>query len=216
MEVKAVIWDWDGTLVDSFSACFKTTKKIFSLFEKNITEEEYVKNFYPNWYKMYENFGIEKELWEVIDSLWYKHFDYSEVKWREGAEENLRLIKDLGIKQGVVTASTRRDINEESKYLRPERYIDKFICFEDAEKKKPDPEPLFKILEIFKVKPEECIYIGDTAGDIIMGKKAGIKYVLAIISPFSKIDDLERENPHYIFKDLKELLNFWRNILSKI
>lgn len=214
MEIKAVIWDWDGTLVDSFSLCFNATKEVLSLFGINISLEEYRKNFTPNWYKMYENFGLKREYWEIADNLWYKYFDHSSIQWRDGALENLSLLKNYGIKQGVVTASTRLDIEKESIHLKPERFIDCFITWEDSSKKKPDPESLIKILKIFKVKPEESIYIGDTAGDIIMGKKAKVKLVIAISSFFNKREEVLKASPNYFFDDLWELFKFWEKILK--
>ncbi|MCX7942280.1 MAG: HAD family hydrolase [Dictyoglomaceae bacterium] len=214
MEIKGIIWDWDGTLVDSFLACFNATKKVLSLFGIDISLEEYRKNFAPNWYEMYKNFGLKKEYWGMADNLWYKYFDHSCIQWRDGALENLSFIKNHGIKQGVVTASTRLDIEKESYYLKPERFIDCFITWEDSLKKKPDPESLFKILEILNLKPEESVYIGDTVGDIMMGKKAKVKLVIAIQSSFNKKEELIKNSPDFHFENLWDLLKFWEKILK--
>ncbi|MGB9857640.1 MAG: HAD family hydrolase [Dictyoglomaceae bacterium] len=212
MKIKTVIWDWDGTLIDSFFACYRATKDILSLFGINLSKEEYTKNFIPNWYEMYERFGLKREYWQIVDNLWYKYFDYSSVKWREGAIENLEFLRDLGIRQGVVTASTKKDIEKESIYLKPERFIEHFICWEDSIKKKPDPEPLFKILEILNIKPEETVYIGDTTEDIIMGKRAKVKLVIAVHSCFDEKEDLMKASPDYFFENLFDLLSFWKNL----
>lgn len=209
MEIKAVIWDWDGTLVDSFFTCYKATRDILSLFGINLSLEEYTKNFVPNWYKMYKNFGLKKDYWKTADSLWYKYFDHSSIKWREGALENLEFLKNLGIKQGVVTASTRIDIEKESIHLKPERFINYFICWDDSQKAKPNPKPLLNILEVLKVKPEESIYVGDTVEDIIMGKRAKVKLVIAVQSYFNEKEELLKTFPNYFFENLWELLKFW-------
>ncbi len=209
MEVKAIIWDWDGTLVDSFFQCFNTTKRVLSLFGINISMEEYIENFAPNWYKMYENLGLKKEYWETADNLWYKYFDHSCIQWREGALENLSFLKKLGIKQAVVTASTRLDIEKESIYLKPERFIDYFITWEDSSKKKPDPEPLVRALEKLKVENKDIFYTGDTTSDIIMGKNAGVK-TIAIPSLFNKKENLIKAKPDYYFENLWDLLDFWK------
>jgi HAD superfamily hydrolase (TIGR01549 family) len=161
---------------------------------------------------MYERFGLKREYWEIADKLWYKYFDHSSVNWREGALENLEYIKSKGIRQGVVTASTRKDIEKEAIYLKPERFIDHFLCWDDCQKTKPEPEPLLNILEILDVSPENSVYIGDTAEDIKMGKMANV-LTIGISSLFNKKEDLLRENPDYFFNDLFELLNFWKTIL---
>lgn len=211
MELKGVIFDWDGTLVDSFLACIKATKEIFSLYGVEFNEQKYRENFSPNWYEIYKNHGVPEEHWRDIDILWKKYFDYSFVKWREGAEENLSFLKNLGLKLGVVTASTKKDIEEETPYLHPERYIDEWIVWEDSERPKPDSLPLEKILKKLNLSPFEVIYIGDTYQDILMGKRLKI-LTIGINSPFSTPEKIASVNPNFHFNDLYELLNFWKDL----
>jgi len=212
MELKGVIFDWDGTLADSFLACIKATKEIFSMHGVELDEERYRENFSPNWYEIYKNHGIPEECWENIDILWRNYFDYSLVKWREGAEENLSFLKKFGLKIGVVTASTRRDIEEEIPYLHPERYIDEWIVWEDSERPKPDPLPLEKILKKLDLSPLEVIYVGDTSQDIVMGKRLNI-LTIGINSPFTTPEKISLANPNFHFNDLFELLGFWKDLL---
>jgi HAD superfamily hydrolase (TIGR01509 family) len=212
MELKGVIWDWDGTLVDSYEACIVTTKKIFSLFGIEVKEEEYRKNFSPNWYEIYENHGLPKEYWEKVDELWKKYFDYSLVRWREKAEEILNFLKSFGLKLGVVTASTRKDIESETPYLHPERFIDEWIFWEDSEKPKPDPMPLKKMLLKMNLSPYEIIYIGDAPQDILMGKSLKV-ITIGVHSPFVSPKRLEEASPNFIFKDLNEILYFFKDLL---
>ncbi len=211
MELKGIIFDWDGTLVDSFPACIKATKEIFKKFGFNISEEEYREKFSPNWYDIYRKHNIPKKYWKEIDLLWKDYFDYSLVKWREGAIENLTFLKKLNLKIGVVTASTKEDIEREKYYLYPEKYIDGWITWEDSEKPKPDPLPLLKILNKLSLSPLEVIYIGDTKEDIEMSKKLNI-LTIGVLSPFTPKEKLISSNPNFIFNDLFELLNFWKDL----
>ncbi|HOJ92599.1 MAG TPA: HAD family hydrolase [Dictyoglomaceae bacterium] len=212
MELKGVIWDWDGTLVDSFPACIKATKEIFSYFGIELNEERYRENFSPNWYEIYERNGLPKEYWDKVDAMWKDFFEYSLVNWRDGAEENLSFLKNLGIKIGVVTASTKKDIEMEVPSLHPERYIDEWIVWDDSEKPKPDPLPLLKMLEKLKVSPYNVIYIGDAPQDIIMGKRLRV-ITFGVCSFFTSKNKLEELSPNFLFNDLFELLAFWKDLL---
>ncbi|MCX7720799.1 MAG: HAD family hydrolase [Dictyoglomus thermophilum] len=212
MELKGVIFDWDGTLVDSFSACIKATREIFNKFGFDISEEEYREKFSPNWYEIYRRHNIPEKYWKEIDLLWKDYFDYSLVKWREGAIENLTFLRDLNLKIGVVTASTKEDIKREKPHLHPEKYIDEWITWEDSQKPKPDPLPLLKILSKLKLSPLEVIYVGDTPEDIEMGKRVRI-ITIGIFSPFTPKEKLILSNPNFLLNDLFELLNFWKDLV---
>lgn len=213
MELKGVIFDWDGTLVDSFPACIKATKEIFSLYGIDLDEQKYRETFSPNWYEIYRNHGVPEEYWKDIDLMWKDYFDYSLVRWREGAEENLSFLKKLNLKIGVVTASTKKDIEEESPYLHPERYIDEWILWEDSEKPKPDPLPLMKILQKLRLSPYDVVYVGDSPQDIIMGKTLKI-ITIGVDSSFTTPDRINSANPNFHFSNLWDLLKFWKDLLN--
>ncbi len=75
------------------------------------------------------------------------------------------------------------------------------------EKKKPDPAPLLEVIDIFGVKMEETIYIGDSMNDILTAKGAGLRCFI-IPSGVSSVEEIEKAKPDKIFYDYTEIENF--------
>jgi len=71
--------------------------------------------------------------------------------------------------------------------------------------KKPDPAAALEILREAEVKPEEAVYIGDSALDIETGRNAGMK-AIAVTYGFGKRAELEKSNPDYLLEDLGALI----------
>ena len=69
---------------------------------------------------------------------------------------------------------------------------------------KPAPDVIFTALEALKAKPEECLFVGDSAADMEAGRRAGVK-TCAVRYGYGKIADLERWSPDYWVDDLREL-----------
>jgi N-acetyl-D-muramate 6-phosphate phosphatase len=94
----------------------------------------------------------------------------------------LQLIENKGIKWGIVTNKPRRFTEGliESMDLNLENRAACIVCGDDAPQPKPSPATLLMACEQVGVKPENCMYVGDAERDIIAGKAAGMKTVVAL------------------------------------
>ena len=68
--VKGVFFDFDGTILNSFSSQFKAYQATFRRFKIQLTKSEFLRNYSPNWLKTYEAFGLPGECWQEADRLW--------------------------------------------------------------------------------------------------------------------------------------------------
>ena len=69
---------------------------------------------------------------------------------------------------------------------------------------KPEPDGLLKILKDMRVKADRAIFIGDMVTDVIAGNRAGDRTV-CVTSGLSQKEDLEKENPYLLLKEVKDL-----------
>ena len=83
----------------------------------------------------------------------------------EGVEPLMKALHEKGIVQAVVSAKTRAQYEIDKTDLMP--YIDQTVLFEDTQKHKPDPEPLFLCLESWAYRVHEVLYIGDARVDAL-------------------------------------------------
>jgi len=88
-------------------------------------------------------------------------------------------------------------------------YFETIIGFNDVSEVKPSPEGLEKILEIWKLKSSDAIFIGDMTTDIQAGKAANIK-TICVASGLAQKETLQEQNPDILLdkvQDLKLLFN---------
>ena len=99
-----------------------------------------------------------------------------------GIADLLQAIEHKGIKWGIVTNKPRRFTIGliESMRLNLENRAACIVCGDDAPQPKPSPATLLMACKQMKVKPENCMYVGDAERDVIAGKAAGMQTVVAL------------------------------------
>jgi HAD superfamily hydrolase (TIGR01509 family) len=82
---------------------------------------------------------------------------------------------------------------------------EKFVYgFDETGKLKPEPDGILKILKDMRVKADKAIFIGDMVTDVIAGNRAGVR-TLCVTSGLSQIDDIEKEHPFLLLKEIQDL-----------
>ena len=178
-ELKAILFDLDGVLVDSFEAWFNVfnhTRRDFKL--KEFTKEEFRKKTWGTSAqqdaKKYFNASI-KEIEDSYKSLMLKYVD--KTKLMPDTIKVLKAIKKKKIKIGLVTNSFANITSKTLKFHKVREYFDGVVTADDVEKLKPYPDPVLKACEKLNVMPDETIYVGDTKTDYKAGKSAGSFFV---------------------------------------
>lgn len=125
------------------------------------------------------------------------------IKLISGVPEALRLLKQAGLKIGVVSNS-RRDFSQRwFDSIGIARYLDAVLGEEDVQQKKPAPEGILKACAALGVRPADAAYVGDAGSDVQAAHNAGCMAV-AVLSGMGTAEALKKENPGHIFKDLRE------------
>lgn len=97
-----------------------------------------------------------------------------------GVEEMLDALAAAGAKMGVVTSRTHKGYQAGEERCHLERYFSTAVCAEDTERHKPYPDPLLAYLERAGARPEETLYVGDSAYDMACAEAAGVPSALAL------------------------------------
>jgi len=214
MMVKVVLFDLDGTLIDSKKAIVKSfleTAKILhvtldpKIIEENIglNSKEILKLALKT---PLNDVGIEnfiKLRRKVYESLWRK-----EVKLYSDVLPVLKELKRRRIKVGIVSSNIKSRLKEILEYFNLEEYIDVYIGLGDYVHAKPHPEPILLALKKLNVNVKsEVYYVGDMELDCLAAKNAGIKFILIIRDRASNEQYFKKCKPDFIVYDLYELLN---------
>jgi HAD superfamily hydrolase (TIGR01662 family) len=203
--VKTLLFDWDGTVVDSAGLGLTAFEQSFAALGVAFDHEVYRSVYSPNWYSVYEALGLPKEKWQRADELWIQHYGEQIAEPVPGAPETIRELKQKGYRLGVVSSGSECRVAREVVDLGLESFFEIVVCNEQMENKKPHPEGLETAIRLLGASREESCYVGDSPEDIEMGKRAKMLTV-GVRSAYPTSWKLEATCPDIFLKSLTELL----------
>lgn len=177
----AVIFDVDGTLIDSEETILNSLQKTLRLhYRREMSREELAFVLGIPGADALRQLGIE----EVDRALhcwteYMKEFRHA-TRVFDGIQELFEGLRGLPVLQGVVTSRTVQQFLDDFVPFGLLRDLPIDICADDTKRHKPHPEPLFKFLELSLSAPENSIYIGDTIYDYECARAAGVDFGLAL------------------------------------
>ena len=199
--LRAVLFDWDGTIVDSAEASFRCYVRLFESYRIPFDRERFQRTYSPDWYRTYDALGLPKECWSEADARWLGYYAGEENVMLGGAREALVHLQQAGIALGIMTSGNRARVAREIEGLRLRGLFGAVVSAEDVEKRKPDPEPIVRGLELLGVPAGEAAYVGDSPEDVDMARAAGV-YVVGVPGPFPNREELKASAPDMVCDSL--------------
>jgi HAD superfamily hydrolase (TIGR01549 family) len=202
-EIKGVLFDWDGTLLDSFKADSSAYLAMFGEMGIGWGLAELSQHYSPNWYDVYRAAGLQEQHWDAADTAWRKHYALHRPKLIPGAR---RVLSSVGrrYRLGLVTSGDRERVHRQLRGFRLTRLFRARVCSGDTAEKKPHPGPLHLALKCMGLRADHCIYVGDSAEDVQMAKAAGVR-VIGVLGPFPTEKRLRAAEPDLLVSSLLEV-----------
>jgi HAD superfamily hydrolase (TIGR01549 family) len=204
--VKTLLFDWDGTVVDSAQLGLTAFEQSFAALGVAFDHEIYRAVYSPNWYSVYEAMGLPKEKWQRADELWVQNYGEQTAQPVAGAQETMQALQHKGYRLGVVSSGSECRVAREVNELGLESLFEIVVCNEQMANKKPHPEGLEIAMRSLGCSRAESCYVGDSPEDIEMGKRANMLTV-GVRSSYPTSWKLERHGPDILLKSLTELLD---------
>jgi HAD superfamily hydrolase (TIGR01549 family) len=198
---RAVLFDWDGTLVDSAAKSYRCYVRVFAAYGIAFDEETFERTYSPDWYRTYEGVGLPREAWAEADARWIQLYETEPSRLLPGAREALARLAGLGIAQGLVSSGESQRVRREIVALGVASWFGAVVCGGETARRKPDPEPLLLALERLGVAPAEAAYVGDSPEDVEMARAAGA-FAVGIPGGFPNRRALEAARPQVLSPDL--------------
>lgn len=208
MRYSTIIFDWDGTVVDSTYVIVDSIKKA----SRELGLEE------PSDQKASWVIGLSlpKALLEVVPGLTeqrlnefieaYRKYYFTadpDLKMFDGVLPLIKNLRGQGLFTAVATGKSRYGLN---RALENHGIANLFDVTKTADQTQSKPHPLMleEIFDELMVSPEECVMIGDTSHDILMAKNAGCDSI-AVSYGAHTLREISEAEPSYIAHNVTEL-----------
>lgn len=181
MEIKAVLFDMDGLMVDTESLSTEAFINSAKAQGYNMTKEETLKvlgftkaNIYQFWIDYFQGTNVDGK--KLVDD----HYDYIEnVLYTVGpekmpyVEELLKYLRENNYKIAVASSSDTADIKNNLEKTKLEKYIDEIASGAEVENGKPAPDVFLLAAKRLGVDPKDCLILEDSKAGIKAGKASG-------------------------------------------
>ena len=213
MNIKAVLFDMDGLMVDTESLATEAFIHSAKKQGYDMTKEETLlvlgfttKSIYEFWENYFKNSDVSGK--QLVDD----HYKYIEnILFTTGPrkmpyiEELLKYLKESNYKVAVASSSNMDHIINNMEKTGLKKYIDEFASGAEVENGKPAPDVFLLAAERLGVKPEECLVLEDSKAGVLAGSSAGAKVIM--VPDMFKPDDECKEKAFKIVNNLGEVIS---------
>jgi len=214
--IKAVVFDSDGTLINSFRLIVSAYAYVAQNFGYEPPSEEAILEqlgkALPDIYKaLFPNGDIE-----AMVALNSKFFTENVAKSEsfEGLRDMLDELKKAGLKLAIVTGGNHR-IHDALGHHGINDYFESVVHCERVSAPKPDPEGFLMAVRELDVAPGEALMVGDSVQDIFAGKNGKAYATIGISHGYGKREDLHAADADYIVDSLAELAKLIQELTAK-
>ena len=206
---RAVLFDLDGTLIDSIELIVDSYHHTFSTHGLPVVEREAIIEGIGT--PLRTVFGAMTNDAASIDQ-WiatYREFNLlhhdTRVRAFPGAVEMVQRISAAGRQLALVTSKNHAGARRGLELVGLGDAFEAVVGADDVTRPKPDAEPVLRALELLGRSPDEVVFIGDSHHDIASGRAAGVKTIAVCWGPFDR-DHLGGCGPDYICASPEEVL----------
>lgn len=204
--IKTLIFDWDGTLVDSAHLGLAAFEKTFAELGVPFVHTVYEATYSPNWHITYEALGLPKEQWPAADELWIQHYGEQTAPLIEGVGETLLALRAKGYELAIVSSGSRVRVCREVEESVLREAFAVITCNDDVVQRKPHPEGLLVAMNHMNAAPMQCAYVGDAPEDIEMGRRGNVM-TIGVRSAYPSSGRVASTKPDLYLDRLADLLD---------
>ncbi len=213
--IDLVIFDLDGTLVDSVPdlawSANRTLEKLGLPLVEEAKARDYVGNGLETFIKRFLTQKMDGEpepaLYAKALKIFDKHYANNVAQFSQlydGTLACLKMLRSKGFKMALATNKAQRYTHILLTHLQIEEYFEVVVGGDTVAQKKPDPMPLLHTARICDVAVQRCIMVGDSRHDIAAAKAAGMK-VVAVPYGYNHGEDIANFKPDHIIDSLEKL-----------
>jgi len=215
LQPKLIMIDVDGTLVDSvpdLAYCIDEMMQKLGLQKwGEVKVRHWVGNGIPKLVERALTGELEgrpkKEVFDIAYPIFLDLYEDNTAERSylyDGVREGMDYLKSQGYQLGCVTNKSEQFTHPLLKVLGIFNDFNIIISGDTLAKRKPDPMPLLYCSEHFKLKPEECLMLGDSVSDVKAARAAGFD-IICMSYGYNHGNDIGDENPDLVIDSMNQL-----------
>jgi beta-phosphoglucomutase len=207
----AVIWDVDGTLVDTAELHFASWVRLAGELRKPFTRADFAATFGQR------NPDILRALFDSqysdqqVDELGTRKEEYYRASARQGVallpgvRPLLEALHAAGFKQAIGSSAPRDNLDLIVQLTRTERFFQAIVSMEDTQRGKPDPQVFQLAASRLQVEPERCVVIEDAVAGVQAAKAGGMKCIAVSFVGHHPAERLTAAGADLVVRTLEEV-----------
>ena len=221
MDKQLLIFDFDGTLIDSVPDLADATNAMLTTLGKTPYPLGSIRNWVGNGSRMLVERALvgkievlegelAKEAVDHAEQVFfdaYKNISGSKTVAYPDVDSGLRKLQAAGYELALVTNKPIRFVPKILQSFGWQDIFSEVLGGDSLPSKKPDPAPLLHVCEALNVTPEQAVMIGDSKNDILAGQNANMD-TLALSYGYNYGQDIRELNPTEAFDDFSALVDY--------
>jgi pyrophosphatase PpaX len=207
-----LLFDWDGCLATTLELWLSTYKNIFAQYNIFPKDEEIIKEVFNDWggaLKLGINVNQAEEYYNKV--LYQINQNANQVNLYPKVYKTLENLFNQDKQIALITNSKKENVQPALKLHKLTPFFHHILTIEDVKHHKPNPEMIYKAINLLKADKSKTLVIGDSESDLGAAQAAGVDSALFFTknhSLFYDLDNLKSYAPKLIFDDFEKLLNF--------
>jgi phosphoglycolate phosphatase len=205
--LRLVLFDFDGTLIDSYSAITASVNHVRAMHKLPPLSEDEVRRHVGRGPQYLLRHTVPAGDVEANVAAYRAHHPSvlrSGTRLLPGAADALRALHERGLRLGLCSNKPVHFSRELAEYLGVATYLNLILGPEDVPQPKPAPDMLRAALARLQVPAQQTLYVGDMVVDIQTARSAGVS-VWVVPTGSEEIEALRRARPDRLLRDLDEL-----------
>jgi HAD superfamily hydrolase (TIGR01509 family) len=201
--LRAVLFDWDGTLLDSYRADANAYVQTFRALGVAWSLKDLARHYSPDWHRVYRAAQLPQKRWAEADQLWRCFYRLERPLLLPGARQVVQQLA-ARFRLGLVSSGSKLRVRTQIRAFGLDSFFEVSVLGDEVPYRKPHPLQLQLAIRRLKIEPGACIYVGDAPEDVKMARHAGVA-VVGVLQHSPVAARLRESRPNALIKTIAAL-----------
>ena len=207
MTLPAILFDLDGTLIDTIELILSSARHAFEEWPVRPTDEEWVRGIGTPLVQQLRAYAANDDQLALLLARYrrYQNEHHDRLtRCYDDVPDVISALADRGHQMAVVTSKASPIAHQSLAFVGLDHFFPVVVGYDDTARHKPDPEPVRVALSRLGVSPDDAVFVGDSPHDIFAGNGADVMTIAALWGPFDR-ETLADARPDHFIECMAEL-----------